>query len=162
MEFAKEGSKRLDKKTAKAKIEHYCAYQERSQQEVRDKLYNYGLHSAEVEDVICELIETNFLNEERFALAYALGKFRIKHWGKIKIRQGLKLKRVGDNLIKKALNQINADDYEQALKNILEKKDALTKESDAFKRRQKLILYAISRGYEKDMVIDCLNSSDLI
>ena len=84
MEPEKAGKKLLDKKTAHAKLEHYCAYQERSQQEVRDKLYNYGLHSAEVEDVICELIGANFLNEERFANAYALGKFRIKQWGEIK------------------------------------------------------------------------------
>ncbi|MBC8054170.1 MAG: RecX family transcriptional regulator [Sphingobacteriaceae bacterium] len=162
MDSNKEGSKRLDKKTAKAKLEQYCAYQERSQQEARDKLYSYGLHSAEVEDVICDLIESNFLNEERFATAYALGKFRIKHWGKLKIKQGLKFKRVGDNLIKKALNLIDAEDYERTLISILQKKAALSKESDSFKLRHKLIQYAISRGFESDLVIDCLNSSDLI
>ena len=162
MEIPREGVKRLDKKTAKAKIEHYCAYQERSQQEVRDKLYTYGLYSAEVEEIICDLIESNFLNEERFAVAYALGKFRIKHWGKLKIKQGLKFKRVGDNLIKKALNQIDPEEYELALKTLLEKKNVSTKDSDAFKRRQKLVLYAIARGYERDLIIDCLNSSGLI
>ena len=162
MDSPKEPGKRLDKKTAKAKLEQYCAYQERSQQEVRDKLYSYGLHSAEVEDVICDLIETNYLNEERFAIAYTLGKFRIKHWGRFKIKQGLKQKRVGDNLIKKALSQIDADEYEQSLLNVLRKKAALSKESNAFARRQKLVQYAVSRGYENDLVIDCLNSSDLI
>lgn len=162
MEFEKAVKKVLDKRTALAKLEHYCAYQERSQQEVRDKLYSYGLHSAEVEDVICDLISANFLNEERFAIAYTLGKFRIKQWGKIKIKQGLKLKRVGDNLIKKALLKINYDDYEAALKALLERKEALLKEKDAFKRRQKLILYGISKGYERDMIFDCLNSSGLL
>ena len=162
MEPEKAGKKLLDKKTAHAKLEHYCAYQERSQQEVRDKLYNYGLHSAEVEDVICELIGANFLNEERFANAYALGKFRIKQWGKLKIKQGLKLKRVGDNLIKKALKQIDPEDYEKTLKQLLEKKSALLKENDRFKRRQKLISYGISKGYESDLIFDCLKSSSLI
>jgi regulatory protein len=152
----------LDKKTAKAKLESYCAYQERSQQEVRDKLYEYGLHSAEVEDVICNLIENNFLNEERFAIAFALGKFRIKHWGRIKIKQGLKLKRIGDKLIKKALDKIDGDDYLNTLRRILDKKDATLKEPDAFKRRQKLISYALTKGYEKDLIFDCLNSSDLL
>lgn len=162
MEPEKAAKKVLDKKTAQSRLEHYCAYQERSQQEVRDKLYSYGLHSAEVEDVICDLIGSNFLNEERFANAYALGKFRIKHWGKLKIKQGLKFKRVGDSLIKKALNQINYDDYLQTLKDLLEKKDALLKEKNIFKRRQKLLSYGISKGYETDLIFDCLNSSDLL
>src|SRR5688500_16385193 len=118
----------LDKKTANTKLEQYCAYQERSQQEERDKLYSYGLHTAEVADVICELIAANFLNEERFANAYAVGRFRIKHWGKIKIKQGLTLKRIGDSLIKKALSKIDPTDYEQTLRSLLEKKNALLRE----------------------------------
>ncbi|MGV3509110.1 MAG: regulatory protein RecX [Sphingobacteriaceae bacterium] len=162
MDSENASKKALDKKTAHAKLEQYCAYQERSQQEVRDKLYSYGLHSAEVEDVICELIGANFLNEERFANAFALGKFRIKHWGRLKIKQGLKLKRVGDNLIKKALKQIDADDYEETLKRLLEKKNALLKENDRFKRRQKLVSYGLAKGYESDLIFDCLKSSDLI
>ncbi len=162
MEPESKSKKILDKKTAQAKLEHYCAYQERSQQEVRDKLYGYGLHSAEVEDVISDLISSNYLNEARFAFAYTLGKFRIKHWGKIKIRQGLKLKRVGDNLIKKALNEINPSDYERTLKSLMVKKAALLKEKDDFKRQQKLILYGISKGYERDLIFDCLNSNGLL
>jgi regulatory protein len=162
MEPEKTGKKILDKKSAQAKLEHYCAYQERSQQEVRDKLYSYGLHAAEVEEVISELISSNYLNEARFAFAYTLGKFRIKYWGKIKIRQGLKLKRVGDNLIKKALNQIDPTDYEQTLKSLMVKKAALLKEKDSFKLQQKLILYGISKGYERDLVFDCLNSNGLL
>ncbi|HEY1053695.1 MAG TPA: regulatory protein RecX [Emticicia sp.] len=162
MEPEKAVKKVLDKKTALAKLEHYCAYQERSQQEARDKLYGYGLHSAEVEDVLCDLIGADFLNEERFAIAYVLGKFRIKHWGKLKIKQGLKLKRVGDNLIKKALLQINYDDYEKTLKELLEKKNALLKEKEGYKRRQKLVIYGISKGYEREIIFDCLNSSDLL
>lgn len=154
--------KKLDKKSAHLKLQHFCAYQERSQQEVRDKLYSYGLHSAEVEDVICDLIAENFINEERFAFAFALGKFRIKHWGRIKIKQALKFKRVGDNLIKKALNQIDADEYFDTLSSLLSKKEATLKEKDDFKRKQKLILFALSKGYEKDIILDCLNSSDLL
>ena len=151
----------LDKKTALAKAEHYCAYQERSQQEVRDKLYSYGLHSADVEELISELIQANFLNEERFARAYVLGKFRIKHWGRQKLKQGLKIKRVSDNLIKKALTQIGDEEYEQSLRLLIEKKDSLLKEKDPFKRKQKLMQHALSKGYESEMILDCLNSSGL-
>src|SRR5690606_17889250 len=100
------GRPALTRKQAIEKMEHYCAYQERSQQEVRDKLYSLGLRSADIEEIIADLIQNNFLNEERFAAAYAQGKFRMKSWGKLKIKQGLKLKRVSDKLIVKALNQI--------------------------------------------------------
>ena len=72
----------------------YCAYQERSQQEVRDKLYSWGLHRNEVENIIVDLISEGYLKEERFAIAFSGGKFRMKKWGKIKIKLALKAKKV--------------------------------------------------------------------
>jgi regulatory protein len=145
-----------DEKVALAKAEHYCAYQERSQQEVRDKLYEWGLYSNAVENVIVQLIAGNFLNEERFAYAYVRGKFNQKSWGRIKIKQGLKFKKVSDVLIKKALNSINGDDYLQALTKVIEKKAALITDKDAYKRRYKLQQYAMGRGYESDLIADVL------
>jgi len=151
----------IDGKAALAKAEHYCAYQERSQQEVRDKLYEWGLHSVQVENLIVHLIQTNFLNEARFANAYVQGKFNQKGWGKQKIKQGLKFKKVSDALIKKALNTIDGDDYSNTLKQILEKKARLLGEKDPFKKRYKLHQYALSRGYETDIVSDILKNSEL-
>jgi regulatory protein len=150
-----------DEKTALAKAEHYCAYQERSQQEVRDKLYEWGLYPNIVEQVIIKLIEGNFLNEERFANAYTRGKFNQKGWGKNKIKQGLKLKRVSGPLIKKALNGINGDDYLLMLHKVIQKKATLLSEKDAYKRKYKLHQYALSRGYENDLISDVLKASDL-
>lgn len=149
-----------DTKTARAKAEHYCAYQERSQQEVRDKLYEWGLRSQDVEMIISGLIEDNFINEERFAREYALGKFRQKGWGKGKIKQGLKFKRVPDVLIKKALAIIPMSEYVIALENILAKKARLLAEKDTFKRNYKLRQYAMGRGYESDLVADVLSAHD--
>ena len=154
-------NKIITEAAAQVKAEHYCAYQERSQQEVRDKLYEWGLHSLAVENIISKLIGDNFLNEERFAKAYATGKFKQKGWGKQKIKQGLKLKRVPDVLIKKALLVIDADEYLLMLRKILSKKAALVTEKDAYKRRYKLQQYALSRGYENDLISDVLKSSDL-
>ena len=150
-----------DEKTALAKAEHYCAYQERSQQEVRDKLYEWGLYPNIIENVIVQLIAGNFLNEERFANAYTRGKFNQKGWGKNKIKQGLKFKRVSDVLIKKALDIINGDDYLQTLQQVLQKKARLLSEKDPYKRKYKLHQYAISRGYETDIISDVLRNSDL-
>lgn len=146
---------------SQVKIENYCAYQERSQQEVRDKLYTWGLHKNDVENIISHLIENNFLNEERFAIAYTLGKHRIKKWGRFKIIQGLKLKRVSDPLMKIALKQLEEEEYTLNLLNVLEKKAALLKVTDPWKRKNMLVQYGISRGYESELIFEILNDKDL-
>ncbi|HXH98823.1 MAG TPA: regulatory protein RecX [Sphingobacteriaceae bacterium] len=146
----------LTKTEAKKRAEGFCAYQERSHQEMRDRLYNWGLHQADVENLISELIQDNFLNEERFAFAYARGKFRIKNWGKIKIKQGLKLKAVPPKLIQKALNAIDGDEYLETLKKILEKKSGILGGSDSYKKNFKLSQYATSRGFEYDIIMDMM------
>ncbi|WEK18118.1 MAG: regulatory protein RecX [Candidatus Pedobacter colombiensis] len=153
---------KLDKKTALAKAEHYCAYQERAQQEIRDKLYEWGLWSDDVEELISELIQTNFLNEERFTDAYVSGKFKIKGWGKIKIKQGLKLKRIPDKMILRALNAIDYDDYLNTILVTAQKKAPLIKEKDVFKRKYKLISYLMSKGFERDLIIEVLKASELV
>jgi regulatory protein len=149
-------TKITDEKAALTKAERYCAYQERAQQEVRDKLYEWGLWPEAIENIIVQLIGNNFLNEERFSKAYALGKFRQKGWGKIKIKQGLKFKKVPDVLIRKALQQIDGDDYERTLTDLLTRKARTITEKDAFKRRYKLQQYAFSRGFEADIINDIL------
>jgi regulatory protein len=146
---------------ARIKAESYCAYQERSQSEIRDKLYEWGLHQRDVELIISELIESNFLNEERFALAYTLGKFRIKSWGKLKIKQGLKFKRVPEKLIQKSLQKIDPEDYIEKLQVLLEKKSATVRETDPYKKRYKLIQYAAGRGFERDLISDVLKNNHL-
>jgi regulatory protein len=150
-----------DEATALAKAEHFCAYQERSQQEVRDKLYEWGLWTDAVENTITKLIAGNFLNEERFAYAYTRGKFNQKGWGRNKIKQGLKLKKVSDVLIRKALKQLDGDDYLAMLTKILQKKSAQIQEKDTYKRQYRLKQYALGRGYENDLIADVLKASDL-
>lgn len=154
--------KTLTPGAARLKIESWCAWQDRAQQEARDKLYDWGLHQADVENIISELIGNNFLNEERFALAYSQGKFRQKHWGKIKIKQGLKGKRVSEPLIKQALASLNYDDYLKVLKHVLEKKARTEKEKHRQKRQYKLQQYAYGRGFEPELIREVLASSNLL
>ena len=150
-----------DTKQALAKAEHYCAYQERAQQEVRNKLYEWGLKPWEVEEVITELIVTNFLNEERFAKAYVSGKFSINKWGKIKIKQGLKLKKVPEKMIMNALKTIDYDDYLKAILVAAEKKLATITEKDAYKRKYKLIAFLSARGFEHNLISEVLEANNL-
>jgi regulatory protein len=153
-------NKIIDENAARSKAEHYCAYQERSQQEVRDKLYEWGQDPNVVENIISGLITDNFLNEERFAKAYAIGKFRQKGWGKVKIKQGLKFKQVPDVLIKKALLEITGYDYIKMLQEVLAKKSTVVTEKDLYKRNYKLHQYALSKGYEGDLIQDVLRNKD--
>ncbi|WP_312340268.1 regulatory protein RecX [Sphingobacterium sp.] len=146
---------------AQLKAESYCAYQERAQQEVRDKLYSWGLNEEEVENVLANLISENFLNEERFAIAYCNGKLRMKGWGKIKIKQALKAKRVSDQLIKIAFKQIDLDEYDQILNHIIDKKLREITSKDRYTIKNKVYQFALSRGFESDLIFSILNSKEL-
>lgn len=154
MEEQQNQVKKFTPHQAKLKAEAYCAYQERAQQEVRDKLYDWGLHMEDVEQIISELISTNFLNEERFAKAFVMGKFRIKGWGKVKIKQHLKAKRLSDPLIKIALQQIDRDEYEQKLVDIIQKKTTLPLQQLTIQDKAKLIRYLQSKGYENALIFE--------
>ncbi len=144
--------KRTDKVTALKKLQRYCAYQDRCHQEVRKKLIDLGVYGLDLENVITELIAENFLNEERFACSYARGKFRMKKWGRIRIRQELKQRRISDYCIRKAMKEIEEDDYRKALKALLKKKDNEKKEKNLFKLRATIAAYAIRKGYESKLV----------
>ena len=135
------------------KIKQYCAYQERCHVEVRDKLYSYGLYKKEVESIISLLIEENFLNEERFAIMSAGGKFRMNHWGKVKIKQALKFKQVTDYCIKKALKEIDETSYQKTFQKLAEQKlKALKSERNIFAKKRKLQDYLLQKGYESGLV----------
>ncbi|GGG31492.1 regulatory protein RecX [Pontibacter amylolyticus] len=143
-------------KEALIKAAAYCAYQERTQQEVRTKLYTYGLEPDDVEEIIVRLGQEKMLDEERYAQAYVRGKYGLKKWGRRKIVQGLKAKGISDYCIKQGLKEIDYDVYEQNLLQLLEKKNATEKEKNPFARRQKLTYYLVSKGYESDLVQDAL------
>src|ERR1051325_741378 len=98
------------------KISHYCAYQERSHKEVRNKLYEYGLHKNEVEELVTRLITEGFLNEERFAKAFAGGKFRIKKWGRNKIVYELEALGVTPRCVRAGLKEIDESEYRKTLR----------------------------------------------
>ena len=141
------------------KIKQYCAYQERCHAEVRDKLYSFGLHKNEVEEIISTLISENYLNEERFAIHFAGGKFRMKQWGKIKIKQALKFKQVSDYCIRKALKEIDSKEYQKAFQKLAEQKlKTLRSEKNIFIKKRKLQDFLLQKGFETEMIREVLNS----
>lgn len=151
--------KYLSYEEALAKLQHFCAYQERCHQEVKQKILDLGVYGDTVDEIIATLIEDNFLNEMRFAAVFAGGKFRIKKWGRNKIKQALKQKRVSEYCIKKALKQeISVEDYYQTLVQVIKKKNKLLKEPNIYKRKQKLARYAVDRGFESSLAWEVIKN----
>jgi len=141
---------------AAEKMRNWCAYQERSQNDARQKLHEFKLEPEAVESIIIDLITENYLNEERFAMAFTSGKFRIKHWGRIKIKIALRQHKVSDYCINKALKSIDENEYEKALEKVIEKKLRLVKTSDEKKKFYSVMTHVISKGFESDLVIEQL------
>lgn len=141
------------KEQALQKAKQYCAYQERCHNEVKEKLYSLGMHKNEVNELLSELISENYLNEERFAIQFAGGKFRIKQWGRIKIKHALKYKQVSDYCIKKALASISETDYRDTLQKLFNQKlKTLKAEKNIFIKKRKLQDHLIQKGFETALV----------
>ncbi len=151
--------KRFSPTESLAKIQRYCAYQERSHKEVKTKLFDYGLYASQVDEIVSQLITDGFLNEERFAKAYAGGKFRMKKWGKLKIKNELEFLGLTKNCIQRGLKEIESTDYSKTLKALIKKKSAEVKEENLFKKRDKVARFVIGKGYEPEMVWEYLRDT---
>src|SRR6478672_7738073 len=119
--------KRLTKEQALQKLRFYCRYQQRCQSDIKQKLFELGVNEKDHDELIGELIKENCLNEERFAVAFVSGRFKMKQWGRKKIQKGLKEKRVSDEIAEKALGQINQKEYIAILNKLAKEKYALLK-----------------------------------
>lgn len=149
---------RFTPQQALPKAKNYCAYQERCHSEVQDKLYGFGLSKNEADQILSTLIEENYLNEERFAIMYAGGHFRTKHWGRVKIKYELKKKMVSDYCIKKAISFIDDIAYIKTLSWLAEKKlKTLKSEKNLFIRKKKLQDHLLQKGYESDLIREIVN-----
>jgi len=140
------------------KLKYYCAYQERCHKDVNDKLLDFQLSENERMNIISELIGENYLNEERFAIAFSEGKFRMKKWGRIKIKQKLKEKKVSDYCLKKGLEALEEDEYQKTLTHLVVKKIESIKESNLYRKKQKTVSYCYQKGYETELIWEVINS----
>jgi len=135
------------------KLEAYCAYQERSLFEIETKLATLDSTQTDFKSIIAHLSECNFFNQERFAISYAIGKFRNNKWGKQKIKAGLFQKKISADLISKALSSIDITEYKSMARNLYEKKWlSLKSEKNDFERKQKTLRYLQSKGFEYDEI----------
>ena len=152
--------KQLTKEQALQKLRHYCGYQERCHAEVKEKLYSFGLRKQMVEEAIAQLIEEDYLNEERFAIQFAGGKFRMKQWGRVKIKHALKQKQVSAYCINKAMKELDEKDYANTLHKLAKRKwDTIKGEGvNLFVKMGKTTDYLLQKGYEPELVRQTINA----
>ena len=142
----------------KQKLVNYCVYQDRCHAEVEQKMKEFVLIPEAKEEIILYLIKENYLNEERFARSYTRGKFYIKKWGKNKIKQQLRIKGISDKLIVKSFSEIDDLDYQLTIRDFIEKLMPSYKGLKDYQRKQKLIKFLMSKGYEYDEIVNQFQS----
>ncbi|WP_310560239.1 regulatory protein RecX [Flavobacterium sp.] len=141
-------------KEAMQKIEHFCAYQERCHDEVVSKLHSMKMDLDEIDQIMVYLIAENFINEERFACSFARGKHRIKQWGRIRIINELKFKKISQTLINTALKEISLEEYLDTFQTIAQRHWETIRETNTLKKRKKFCDYLLRRGFESNLVYD--------
>ena len=141
-------------KEAIQKAEYFCSYQERCHEEVISKLIAMKMDSDEIDQIMVHLITENFLNEERFACSFARGKHRIKHWGKIRISNELKFKKIAQTLINKALQEISPDEYLVTFHTLANRHWDAIRETNAIKKRKKFCDFLLRKGFESTLVYE--------
>lgn len=150
-------SKSYTVEEAKIKLEAYCAYQERCHKEVIAKLKQMRMIPLAIDEIVVHLIQNDFLNEERFAKSFAIGKFQHKKWGRVRIKKELKIKGISTYLIQSALEEIDEDAYFETLSTLAEKKRDEIRENNIYKAKRKIADYLLYRGWESDLVYEKVN-----
>ncbi|SDE20775.1 regulatory protein RecX [Niabella drilacis] len=149
----------LTEAQALKKLQHYCAYSERCHSDVVNKLFELGVWRKEHDAIVAALIEENYLNEERFARAFAGGHFRQKKWGRNKIKTALQQKQVSPYCIKAGMKEIDEEAYEQIMTGLLQQKwDSLKGERNRFVKMKKTAGFLIQRGYEPELFQSLLHT----
>lgn len=138
------------------KLESYCAYQERCHREVETKLRSMTNDEDEIGEVIVHLLQNNYLNEERFARAFARGKNRIKHWGKSRITMELKQRKISETIIKLALTELDQDEYDSAFEALAERHWESIRETNIYKKRKKFCDFLLRKGYDSGKVYEIM------
>lgn len=150
--------KRLTKEQALQKLRFYCRYQQRCQSELKEKLFELGINRKDHDEFLEKLVKENCVSDEKFAMAFVSGRFKMKQWGRKKIQKGLKEKKVSDEIAQKALEEINKREYMAMLNKLAKKRYASLKHEQYLVRKKKTMDYLMQKGYEVDLIKDAINN----
>lgn len=141
------------------KAERFCAYQERSRHEVEKKLRELKAKPDEISKIIASLEEDGYINDERYAKLFASGKFRIKKWGKNKIRAELRMKKMSDGFISTALDAIDDEEYLKTIQQLINKKSREVRVQNSKEKTRKILMFLLSRGFESELIWKVLKTT---
>lgn len=144
-------------KEATERIQSFCAIQDRCQWEVEKKMKEWEISDEIIENILTDLILDKFVDEQRFSESFCRGKFRIKRWGKVKIKNELKIKKISKNCIDKGLLQIENEEYMEVLKYLYIKKRNSLKDTNQFIRKGKIAKHLQQKGFESNMIWEVIN-----
>lgn len=147
-------------KIALEKVRQWCASDEHCLWDAKLKLARYGCSASDTNQILELLTEEGFINEKRYALAFANGKFNLFKWGKNKIAAAMRMKRIPEQFVVEAIESIDADAYRDSLMTLLAKKKREIKGESPSGMKQKLIRFALQKGYEAEMVYALLRMND--
>ena len=161
----RQGTKSSDPDLILEKIRYFCSFRERSETEVWQKLRAMQLPAAKICNILGQLKEEGFISDERFARAFVRGKWRVNHWGRVKITFGLRGMRIPEKLIVFALEEIDDNAYRNILEELIRKKSAKLRPKQGEKNnsgktlnfRDKLFNFALGKGYEYDLIREILD-----
>jgi len=147
----------LTLKEIERKLQHYCSYQDRCHKEVIEKLKTYKIKSSDLNQIVSNLINENFLNESRFSKSFVRGKFNIKNWGKVRIHNELKKRNISAYNISLGMKEINEIEYHKKLDYIFNKKLSSLDGINNISKKKKIISYLTYRGWERNLIYDKIN-----
>jgi regulatory protein len=150
--------KRLTKEQVLQKLRFYCRYQQRCQSELKEKLFVLGINKKDHDELLEELLKENCVSDEKFAVAFVSGRFKMKQWGRRKIQKGLKEKRVSEEIAQRALEQINKKEYMAMLNKLAKERYVSLKHEQYLVRKKKTMDYLMQKGYEVDLIKDVINN----
>ncbi|QIG90934.1 RecX family transcriptional regulator [Chryseobacterium sp. POL2] len=136
---------------------NYCVYQDRCHYEVEQKIRDFLLIPEAKDEILLYLIQERYLDEERFVRSYIRGKFYMKHWGRYKIQLNLKQKQISEKLISRCWDEIDDNDYKKTIRSFIEKQQDNIKETNTFKKKNKIIKFLISKGFEYEVILDVMH-----
>lgn len=147
-------------KTALSKAMALCSKREYCTDDIRTKLQSWGIGESDTGRIIMNLIKENFINEGRYAEAFVKDRFRYNKWGKVKIRSGLKMKKIPGEIIKSALDSIDDNTYRKTIEDLISVHRRSVKAKNQYDLKGKLLRYGLSKGFESDLLYDILSGSE--
>ena len=143
------------------KLRHFCSFQERCTAEVEEKLTSLGAGKGQAPALIEQLRKEKFLDDERFARTFARGKFRINRWGRVKIRYELAGRGIPEEIIRKGLEEIDEEEYLEAINNLVRKKLNEIKGQKKLTIRNKIFTFVSGKGFEADLISSAIKELNI-